>query len=30
VIAGAIPLAEYMHPKNLMRLIGMRGMAKAI
>jgi flavin-dependent dehydrogenase len=30
VIAGAVPLGEYMHPKNLMRLIGMRGMAKAM
>jgi len=30
VVAGAVPLAEYMHPKNLMHLIGFRGMAKAM
>lgn len=28
VISGAVPLEEYMTPRNLTRIIGLRGMAR--
>jgi len=30
VMAGVVPLKEFMNPKNLVKIIGLRGMAKAV
>ncbi len=30
VMAGVVPIKEYMNPKNLMKILGFRGMAKAV
>jgi hypothetical protein len=30
VMAGVVPIKEFMNPKNLVKIIGFRGMAKAV